>query len=187
MTMWRSSASSDNAADPDVVTVVWTTDGGAGRVANQTVVPATEALARAAIVSIAARRHARGRPFAAIAPRPAPASPVRRRSPSGQRSPNRAAACGPSSDIVVAACESSQAAPRAGLSSPAHSSAHWRASSETSSPPNARAARQHLVEHTAERPDVAALVGRAAPCLLRRSCRPRCRGSCPRRSSSRAT
>ena len=45
-------------------------------------------------------------------------------------------------------------------------------------------ARQHLVQHAAERPDVAPLVRRRAPAPARDSCRRRCRESCPRRSSS---
>ena len=44
------------------------------------------------------------------------------------------------------------------------------------------AARQHLEQHAAERPDVGALVDRLAARLLRDSCRRRCRGSRPRRS-----
>ena len=48
-------------------------------------------------------------------------------------------------------------------------------------------ARQHLVEHTAERPDVAALVGRLGPSPARATCTQRCRESRRRRSSSRAT
>ena len=43
---------------------------------------------------------------------------------------------------------------------------------------------QHLVEHAAERPDVAALVDRPAPAPAPGSCRPPCRGSSRRLSSS---
>ena len=48
-------------------------------------------------------------------------------------------------------------------------------------------ARQHLVEHAAERPDVAALVRLACPSPARATCTRPCRGSRPRRSSWRAT
>ena len=47
--------------------------------------------------------------------------------------------------------------------------------------------RQHLVQHAAEGPDVAALVRRPRPSPAPAPCRPPCRGSRPRRSSSRAT
>ena len=48
-------------------------------------------------------------------------------------------------------------------------------------------ARQHLVEHAAERPDVAPLVRRRVPSPAPGACTRPCRGSRPRRSSSRAT
>ena len=48
-------------------------------------------------------------------------------------------------------------------------------------------ARQHLVEHAPERPDVAALVGRACPSPAPAPCTRPCPGSCRRRSSSRAS
>ena len=59
-----------------------------------------------------------------------------------------------------------------------------RACRVTSSPSNARCARQHLVEHAPERPDVAALVRRASLAPAPAPCTPRCRGSRRRRSSS---
>ena len=54
-----------------------------------------------------------------------------------------------------------------------------------SSPSNAPCARQHLVQHAAERPDVTPLVRRAAPSLARDSYRQPCRGS-SQPASSRA-
>src|SRR5687767_13927102 len=48
---------SANAVDPDVVIVVRTTCGGAGRVANHTEAPATMPATSAATVSAATRRH----------------------------------------------------------------------------------------------------------------------------------
>ena len=59
------------------------------------------------------------------------------------------------------------------------SSGRRRACRTLSSPREGAPAGQHLVEHAAERPDVGALVDGLAARLLRRTCRPRCRGSCP--------
>ena len=58
-------------------------------------------------------------------------------------------------------------------------SQHAASVSVTSSPSNARCARQHLVEHDAERPDVGALVDGSALAPAPAPCRRRCRGSCP--------
>ena len=70
------------------------------------------------------------------------------------------------------------ASPRAAPASPARARGSPASVSETVSPRERRAARQHLVEHAAERPDVGPFVDRLARAPARGSCRPPSRGSC---------
>ena len=169
----RSAPCRVNAADPDVVIVVRVTGGGAGRVANHTSAPPRTATTSAPAVSAAMRRHSglRGSGAADAVRWPRCACLVieheERRSDVG--------------DPVAAILDEAALQQRADRLRHVgrqclpvrleadHRAEHLRHVLAIEGAP----ARQHLVQHAAERPDVAALVRLASLRLLRRHVRGR--------------
>ena len=188
----RSAPCSVNAVDPDVVIVVRTTEG--GRRARQPTRRPCRAQQRpttAAPRSGAARDATAAAPAASAADaragRPATPALVARARTAPQRC--RQSAAGDPSSRHRCSSVRTGGGTSDGQRVPVRlaSSAPRRACRVTSSPSNGRRARQHLVQHAAERPDVAALVGRSAPSPAPAPCTPPCRASRRRRSSSPAT